>query len=86
MVPYAFDTDDTQLFHANRFSSAGDFAAYVIDAFDWLNRETAHAPKMMSVGLHLRIPRPDPLAYRRQRRRLDRAAARYRQPLLAQFL
>jgi peptidoglycan/xylan/chitin deacetylase (PgdA/CDA1 family) len=30
-------------------------AAYVIDAFDWLHREGAHTPKMMSIGLHLRM-------------------------------
>jgi allantoinase len=38
-----------------RFSGAADFATYVIDAFDWLHREGAHAPKMMSIGLHLRM-------------------------------
>ncbi len=55
VLPYAFDTNDMQFFHTNRFSGAADFAAYVIDAFDWLHREGAHAPKMMSIGLHLRI-------------------------------
>jgi peptidoglycan/xylan/chitin deacetylase (PgdA/CDA1 family) len=44
-----------QFFHTNRFSGAADFAAYAIDAFDWLHREGAHAPKMMSIGLHLRM-------------------------------
>ena len=44
-----------QFFHTNRFSGAADFAAYVIDAFDWLHREGAHTPKMMSIGLHLRM-------------------------------
>jgi peptidoglycan/xylan/chitin deacetylase (PgdA/CDA1 family) len=55
VLPYAFDSNDMQFFHTNRFSGAGDFASYVIDAFDWLHREGAHAPKMMSIGLHLRI-------------------------------
>jgi peptidoglycan/xylan/chitin deacetylase (PgdA/CDA1 family) len=55
VLPYAFDTNDMQFFHTNRFCGAGDFASYVIDAFDWLYREGAHAPKMMSIGLHLRI-------------------------------
>jgi peptidoglycan/xylan/chitin deacetylase (PgdA/CDA1 family) len=55
VLPYAFDTNDMQFFHTNRFSGATDFAAYVIDAFDWLHREGAHAPKMMSIGLHLRM-------------------------------
>ena len=35
----------------------------MIDAFDWLHREGAHAPKMMSIGLHLRmIGRPGRIA------------------------
>jgi peptidoglycan/xylan/chitin deacetylase (PgdA/CDA1 family) len=55
VLPYAFDTNDMQFVHSNRFSGAADFAAYVIDAYDWLYREGAHAPKMMSVGLHLRM-------------------------------
>ena len=55
VLPYGFDTNDMQFFHTNRFSGAADFAAYVIDAFDWLHAEGAHAPKMMSVGLHLRM-------------------------------
>jgi len=55
VLPYAFDTNDMQFFHTNRFSGAADFAAYAIDAFDWLHREGAHAPKMISIGLHLRM-------------------------------
>jgi peptidoglycan/xylan/chitin deacetylase (PgdA/CDA1 family) len=55
VLPYAFDSNDMQFFHTQRFSGAADFAAYVIDAFDWLHREGAHAPKMLSIGLHLRM-------------------------------
>jgi peptidoglycan/xylan/chitin deacetylase (PgdA/CDA1 family) len=55
VLPYAFDTNDMQFFHTQRFSGAADFAEYVIEAFDWLHREGAHAPKMLSVGLHLRM-------------------------------
>jgi peptidoglycan/xylan/chitin deacetylase (PgdA/CDA1 family) len=55
VLPYAFDSNDMQFFHTQRFSGAADFAAYVIEAFDWLHREGAHAPKMLSVGLHLRM-------------------------------
>jgi peptidoglycan/xylan/chitin deacetylase (PgdA/CDA1 family) len=56
VIPYSFDTNDMN-FHsaAQRFVTAGDFAEYVIDAFDTLWREGASAPKMLSVGLHLRI-------------------------------
>jgi peptidoglycan/xylan/chitin deacetylase (PgdA/CDA1 family) len=54
VIPYAFDTNDMQFYNAARFRGA-DFADYVIDAFDWLVREGETAPKMMSIGLHLRI-------------------------------
>jgi peptidoglycan/xylan/chitin deacetylase (PgdA/CDA1 family) len=54
VIPYAFDTNDMQFYNAARFRGA-DFADYVIAAFDWLVREGETAPKMMSIGLHLRI-------------------------------
>ncbi|HUA53774.1 MAG TPA: polysaccharide deacetylase family protein [Candidatus Sulfotelmatobacter sp.] len=56
VMPYSFDTNDMH-FHQGRqkFVTASHFADYVIDAFDCLWREGAHAPKLMSVGLHLRI-------------------------------
>ena len=55
VLPYAFDTNDMQFHNTNCFARAADFSGYVLDAFDRLYREGAHAPKMMSVGLHLRI-------------------------------
>jgi len=55
VLPYAFDTNDMQFLNTNRFARAADFADYVLDAFDWLHREGERAPKMMSVGLHLRM-------------------------------
>ena len=56
VVPYSFDTNDMH-FHQGRqrFVTARDFAEYVTDAFDVLWREGASAPKMMSIGLHLRM-------------------------------
>lgn len=55
VVPYAFDTND------GRFDSGSDpmktadhYAAYCIAAFDCLWREAETAPKMMSIGIHLR--------------------------------
>ena len=54
-MPYAFDTNDMQFQNTNRFRGAADFAEYVLEAFDWLHREGDAAPKMMSVGLHLRM-------------------------------
>lgn len=56
VVPYSFDTNDMH-FHQGmqRFVTASDFVEYVSDAFDCLWREGATAPKMLSVGLHLRM-------------------------------
>lgn len=54
VLPYAFDTNDMHYQHTQRFSGA-DFADYVIAAYDWLKRESDTAPKMMSIGLHLRM-------------------------------
>jgi len=54
VLPYAFDTNDMHFQHTQRFRGA-DFADYVAGAFDWLMAEGARAPRMMSVGLHLRM-------------------------------
>jgi len=59
VLPYAFDTNDMHFQHSDRFTTAGDFSTYVCDAYDWLEREGEHWPRMLSVGLHLRmIARP----------------------------
>jgi peptidoglycan/xylan/chitin deacetylase (PgdA/CDA1 family) len=44
-----------QFQNTHRFATAGHFAEYVCDAFDWLWREGQGAPRMLSVGLHLRM-------------------------------
>ena len=56
VLPYSFDTNDMH-FHqgAQRFTTAAHFADYVIDAFDQLWQEGAAHPRMLSVGLHLRM-------------------------------
>jgi peptidoglycan/xylan/chitin deacetylase (PgdA/CDA1 family) len=56
VIPYSFDTNDMH-FHQGRqrFVTASDFTEYVSDAFDTLWREGASAPKMLSIGLHLRM-------------------------------
>ncbi len=56
VIPYSFDTNDMH-FHQGRqrFVTASDFTEYVNDAFDTLWREGATAPKMLSIGLHLRM-------------------------------
>ena len=55
VLPYAFDTNDMQFQHTQRCDTADSFAQYVCDAVDWLALESERAPRMMSVGLHLRM-------------------------------
>ena len=55
VLPYAFDTNDMQFQQTHRFVRADDFSGYVCDAFDWLAREGEQVPRMLSVGLHLRM-------------------------------
>ncbi len=55
VLPYAFDTNDMRFQAGRGFDHAEDFACHCIDAFEWLWREGERTPKMMSVGLHLRI-------------------------------
>jgi allantoinase len=55
VLPYAFDTNDMRFFNHGGFVLAEDFARYCSAAFDCLYAEGATAPRMMSVGLHLRI-------------------------------
>lgn len=56
VIPYAFDTNDMHFHQGHqRFSLGDDFFTYIRDAFEWLYREGEHAPKLMSVGLHLRM-------------------------------
>jgi peptidoglycan/xylan/chitin deacetylase (PgdA/CDA1 family) len=63
VLPYAFDTNDMNFFRAHRFVTGKDFASYVIAAFDRLWLEGASEPRMLSIGLHLRmIGRPGRIA------------------------
>jgi allantoinase len=55
VLPYAFDTNDMRFQRGGGFVFADDFARYCIDAFERLYEEGASAPRMLSVGLHLRI-------------------------------
>jgi peptidoglycan/xylan/chitin deacetylase (PgdA/CDA1 family) len=59
VLPYAFDTNDMHFQHSDRFSTGQEFSRYVCDSYDWLEIEGEHKPRMLSVGLHLRmIARP----------------------------
>lgn len=55
VLPYAFDTNDMRFYNQGGFVFGQDFARYCIDAFDHLYREGASQPRMLSIGLHLRI-------------------------------
>ncbi len=55
VLPYAFDTNDMRFYNQGGFVFGDDFARYCIDAFERLYQEGAAAPRMMTVGLHLRI-------------------------------
>ena len=55
VLPYAFDTNDMRFQRQGGFVFADDFARYCIDAFDRLLQEGSTVPRMLSVGLHLRI-------------------------------
>lgn len=55
VLPYAFDTNDMQFQNTQRFGTGDDFADYVCAAYDWLWREGTDKPRMLSIGLHLRM-------------------------------
>jgi allantoinase len=54
MVPYTLSTNDTK-FGRGIFGPGEDFFAYLRDGFDVLYEEGAERPRMMSIGLHMRI-------------------------------
>lgn len=55
VVPYSFDCNDMRFASAPGFNTPDDFLRHLVASFDCLYRESAHGPKMMSVGLHLRL-------------------------------
>ena len=55
ILPYAFDTNDMRFAPGGGFVRAEDFSRYCISAIDWLLREGRTRPRMLSIGLHLRI-------------------------------
>ncbi|WEK50216.1 MAG: polysaccharide deacetylase family protein [Candidatus Kaistia colombiensis] len=54
IVPYALDTNDMKFWTAPSYTPQ-DWLDYAIATFDQLHEEGADGPKMMSLGLHLRI-------------------------------
>jgi peptidoglycan/xylan/chitin deacetylase (PgdA/CDA1 family) len=54
VVPYTLSTNDVK-FGRGVFGPGEDFFAYLRDAFDLLYEEGAERPRMMSIGLHMRL-------------------------------
>jgi len=54
IVPYALDSNDMKMWATPAYTPA-DWLRYAVDTFDWLYAEGAREPRMMSLGVHLRI-------------------------------
>lgn len=54
VVPYTLDNNDGRYVNTYGYQSPS-FSAYLIQAFDFLRREAAVTPRMMSIGLHTRL-------------------------------
>lgn len=55
VVPYTFDCNDMRFASAPGFNTPEDFYLHLKATLDCLLRESQATPKMMSVGLHLRL-------------------------------
>ncbi len=54
VLPYALDSNDMKMWNAPSLTPR-DWLTYATDTFDWLLAESAGRPRMMSLGVHLRI-------------------------------
>src|SRR5581483_9955693 len=54
VVPYSLVTNDVK-FGRNVFGPGDDFFAFLRDSFDLLYEEGAERPRLMSIGLHMRL-------------------------------
>jgi peptidoglycan/xylan/chitin deacetylase (PgdA/CDA1 family) len=54
VIPYSLAMNDVK-FSRGTFGPADDFFAYLRDSFDLLYEEGAERPRLMSIGLHLRL-------------------------------
>jgi peptidoglycan/xylan/chitin deacetylase (PgdA/CDA1 family) len=54
LIPYTPDVNDFHYF-SNRFSNSAEFYQYLKDSFDVMYDEGLRNPKLMNVGLHVRI-------------------------------
>ena len=55
VVPYSLDTNDMRFATPQGFNTAEHFFDYLRDSFDVLYAEGAHAPRMLSIGMHCRL-------------------------------
>ena len=55
VVPYTLDCNDMRFASPQGFADGEQFFNYLRDSFDVLYAESAHTPRMMSVGLHCRL-------------------------------
>jgi putative urate catabolism protein len=63
VVPYTLDVNDLRFVTAQGFHTSEQFFTYLRDTFDVLYAESAVTPRMMSVGMHVRlVGRPGRLA------------------------
>jgi peptidoglycan/xylan/chitin deacetylase (PgdA/CDA1 family) len=63
VIPYSFETNDNRFDGNVGFSTADDFARYMIDCFEELHAEGARCPRLMSLAVHDRlIGRPGRIA------------------------
>jgi len=54
VIPYSLSTNDVK-FGRGMFGPGDDFFSYLRDSFDLLYEEGADRPRMMSIGLHMRL-------------------------------
>jgi peptidoglycan/xylan/chitin deacetylase (PgdA/CDA1 family) len=55
VIPFSFETNDNRFDQNKGFSTADEFATYLIDCFDLLYEEGLEVPKIMTVSLHDRL-------------------------------
>jgi len=55
MVPYTLEINDTKFNRPVGMSEPRDLYRYLVSTFDCLHREGATVPRMMSLGIHMRL-------------------------------
>ena len=55
VLPYSLEVNDVKFWTTGAYAHAEHFFTYMKDSLDVLHEEGADSPKMMSIGLHLRI-------------------------------